>query len=149
MKDYNVFVNYIIISRFKDQDIKRISHKIFHFLRTKVVNVKVKYIRPKFHTLKEWMNHPNHIYIARKGIVFINKKRFPSKSSIWANPFKINKKTTRKDVLMKYEKYIKVNISNNPEKYNLETLRGKVLGCWCHPAECHGDVLLKLLGEKV
>jgi hypothetical protein len=22
-------------------------------------------------------------------------------------------------------------------------LRGKVLGCWCKPAECHGDVLAR------
>ena len=26
-------------------------------------------------------------------------------------------------------------------KLRLPELRGKVLGCWCHPEPCHGDVL--------
>lgn len=27
----------------------------------------------------------------------------------------------------------------------LEPLRGKVLGCWCKPLPCHGDVIVELL----
>ncbi|MGD9564460.1 MAG: DUF4326 domain-containing protein [Pyrinomonadaceae bacterium] len=27
----------------------------------------------------------------------------------------------------------------------MEELRGKVLGCWCSPKVCHGDVLARLL----
>lgn len=30
---------------------------------------------------------------------------------------------------------------------NLETLRGKSLGCFCHPSVCHGDIYRVLLGE--
>lgn len=30
---------------------------------------------------------------------------------------------------------------------NLETLRGKTLGCTCKPKNCHGDVYRVLLGE--
>jgi hypothetical protein len=26
-------------------------------------------------------------------------------------------------------------------------LRGKVLGCWCHPQRCHGDVLARIANE--
>jgi len=26
-------------------------------------------------------------------------------------------------------------------------LKGKVLGCWCHPKECHGDVLARIANE--
>ncbi len=26
-------------------------------------------------------------------------------------------------------------------------LRGKVLGCWCAPQRCHGDVLLEIANE--
>jgi hypothetical protein len=26
-------------------------------------------------------------------------------------------------------------------------VRGKVLGCWCHPAPCHGDVLCEAAAE--
>ena len=50
---------------------------------TNVVNVKVKYIRPvynKFSLEDDRMKNPNHEYIGRKGLVFINKQRFPNKS---------------------------------------------------------------------
>ena len=29
----------------------------------------------------------------------------------------------------------------------LGDLVGKVLGCWCHPAPCHGDVLIEAIAE--
>jgi len=28
-----------------------------------------------------------------------------------------------------------------------ETLRGKILGCWCKPLDCHGDILMKIANE--
>jgi len=31
---------------------------------------------------------------------------------------------------------------------DLQELEGKVLGCWCSPHECHGDVLVELLEEQ-
>lgn len=30
---------------------------------------------------------------------------------------------------------------------DIRELRGKTLGCWCKPKACHGNVLLKLVGE--
>lgn len=48
---------------------------------TIVVNVKVKYIRPKYHNLKMWMDDDN-VYIGRKGVVFVDGQRFPKDSSI-------------------------------------------------------------------
>lgn len=35
---------------------------------------------------------------------------------------------------------------------DLHELKGKVLGCWCKPKACHGDILAELadkLGDKV
>ena len=29
-----------------------------------------------------------------------------------------------------------------------EELKGKILGCWCHPLPCHGDVLVKIANEE-
>lgn len=29
-----------------------------------------------------------------------------------------------------------------------QELKGKVLGCWCKPLDCHGDVLLKIANEE-
>ena len=115
------------------------------------VNVKVKYIRPKFDNLKEWNEHDDNLYIGRRGIVFIKteegKERYPKQDSKWCNPFKIDKNNTREDVLEKYEGYILEKIRKEPEKYNLKELVGKNLGCWCHPERCHGDILIKLLNN--
>jgi len=58
---------------------------------TRVVNVKVAHIRPKYNNLAEWMADPNNVYIGRRGIVFIDKVRFPKENSAFANPFKIKK----------------------------------------------------------
>ena len=121
-----------------------------------VINCKVSYIRPNYNTIQEWMNHPNHEYIGRRGIVFINKERFPKQDSIWANPFKIGRDGTRDDVLCKYEKLLRDKVYTNDVnkadaattyKEDLLKLDGKILGCWCKPEPCHGDVLLKLIEE--
>jgi len=113
-----------------------------------VVNCKVKYIRPKYNNLKEWMNDENNIYIGRKGVVFIDNIRFPQKSSNFANPYKIVKDGTREEILLKYKDFI-VNKLNNDEDLVIEllSLKGKTLGCWCCPDLCHGDILLELINE--
>lgn len=115
-------------------------------MKTSVVNVKVAHIRPEYNDLKEWMNDENNVYIGRKGIVFINNERFPKEDSIWHNPFKIDTDTTREDVLKKYVKYIKEKLDGDPLLVNkLLELKGKKLGCWCHPKLCHGDILVKMI----
>jgi len=43
-----------------------------------------------------------------------------------------------------YEQYIR----SSPLINDIEELRGKVLGCWCKPSPCHGDILLKILDER-
>lgn len=63
----------------------------------------------------------------------------PSK---WGNPFSIGEDGNRGQVIEKYRKWIK----QQPELMaSLRELEGKVLGCWCSPKACHGDVLLSLL----
>lgn len=113
---------------------------------TEVVCVKVKDIRPKYENLKEWIEDDNNIYIARKGIVFINGERYPKKDSIWANPFK-TKDHQRDDVIKLYEEYICEKIEEDGNKYDLFSLKNKKLGCWCKPERCHGDILIKLMKE--
>jgi len=109
----------------------------------RVVCVKVKNIHPHYQNLKEWMDDPQNLYIGRRGIVFIDNIRFPKKDSKWANPFRIGKNGTREDVLKKYEIYVTSLISD--KKLYIEEIRGKTLGCWCHPEPCHGDILIKIL----
>ena len=111
-----------------------------------IVNVKVKFIRPKYKNLQEWMKDEKNVYIGRRGVVFIDKKRFPKNNSIFANPFKISKNLSRDDVIKKYEEYITNRLKNEPKlREELNKLKDKNLGCWCHPEKCHGDILLKLL----
>jgi hypothetical protein len=111
-----------------------------------IVNCKVKNIRPKYNNLKEWMNDKNNVYIARGGVMFIENKRFPSESSVFANPYKIGNDGTREEVIIKYRKYIIKKIEDNEElKNELLELKGKNLGCWCYPEMFHGNVLLELI----
>ena len=117
-------------------------------VETKVVNVKVSTIRPKYKDLKEWMNDPENIYIGRAGIVFIDGERFPKTASPFCNPFKLNKEGTREDVIQKFKTYIVEKINQDPNfKQQLYSLRGKTLGCWCKPEQCHGDVLVECIEQ--
>jgi len=62
--------------------------------------------------------------------------------SKWGNPFEIGKDGTREQVIDKYREYI----LNKPELLaDLHELDGKILGCWCKPSPCHGDVLVELV----
>jgi hypothetical protein len=110
-----------------------------------VVNVKVAHIRPQYKNLQDWMKCENNIYIGRRGIVFIDNARFPSENSPWCNPFKIIN-GNRDECLQKYEIYITAKI--NSSELCLDELRGKILGCWCKPEKCHGDILIKLLNSS-
>ena len=75
---------------------------------------------------------PYDVYIGR-----------PSK---WGNPFNIGSDGTREDVIVKYEQYIR----SKPELLaQLSELKDKTLGCWCSPQACHGDILIKLLKERI
>lgn len=123
-----------------------VNYKFLKNGKMSVVDCKVKFIRPRFKDLKEWIENPDNIYIGRGGIVFIDKQRFPKQSSEFANPFKIGKDGTRDEVLAKYEKYITEKLEkDNFFQQRLVRLKGKNLGCWCHPEPCHGDILLKLI----
>lgn len=111
-----------------------------------IVNCKVKYLRPKYQNLEEWMNDPNNVYIGRAGIVFINGKRFPQKPSPFHNPYKIGKNGTREQVIQNYRIYIEEKLEKSPYLMKkLIDMDGKNLGCWCYPESCHGDVLLELI----
>lgn len=62
----------------------------------------------------------------------------------WGNPFEIGRDGTREEVIAKYREWI----AQQPRLLAaLPELRGKVLGCWCAPKGCHGDVLAQLADE--
>ncbi|MEX0598146.1 MAG: DUF4326 domain-containing protein, partial [Candidatus Paceibacterota bacterium] len=62
----------------------------------------------------------------------------------WANTYSV-KKYRRDECLRLYKEYIKTR----PDLINnISELRGKILGCWCHPDKCHGDILAEILTES-
>ncbi len=64
----------------------------------------------------------------------------------WGNPFLIGKDGNRDEVVEKYAEWV----LTQPEllaKIESE-LSGKVLGCWCAPELCHGDILVELTNES-
>lgn len=71
--------------------------------------------------------------------------------SCWGNPFShkdntwaIFKTKTREEAIERFKEYL----LNTPELMNkLPELKGKVLGCWCSPLACHGDVLAELANK--
>lgn len=64
----------------------------------------------------------------------------PSK---WGNPFIIGRDGDRVEVIAKYREWIMAQSELLGAIWNGE-LRGMVLGCWCAPFACHGDVLVEL-----
>jgi len=67
------------------------------------------------------------------------------RGSKWGNPFKIGRDGNRKEVIDKYEKYIR----EKPELLkDLDELKNCRIGCFCFPLFCHGDILIKLIKEK-
>lgn len=66
----------------------------------------------------------------------------PSK---WGNPFKIGEDGDRDEVIKKYHMWI----IKQPELMSfLHELDNKVLGCFCRPKVCHGDVLVYLIENE-
>ena len=130
-----------------------------------VVNVKVAELRKHgVQTLKDWLLDPNHLYIGRS-MCYVEG----ATSSKWRNPYplsrlgeggalpnphpailrlersvKVRTKYSLEEALELYEKHVRENLWED-----LEELEGKVLGCWCAPQPCHGNVLQRLYSEKM
>ena len=115
--------------------------------QTTVVNVRKYYLNKMgFKDLEDWLRNPNHVYIGRDMTHYVKG----ATGSKWGNPFKA-KKDGREERVRQYKEFVKTNRevqSNGRTLYqSLGELRGKVLGCWCHPESCHGHALVELLNE--
>lgn len=72
---------------------------------------------------------------------------YVGRGSKWGNPYSHKEGTlaeevvdSRSEAVKKYEEYL---LSNDELMSSLSELKGKILGCWCKPKSCHGDILLK------
>lgn len=89
------------------------------------------------------LSDPDVVYIGRRS----NRARLAE--SVWGNPYIVgNKPGNREASIDLYEAYIRESMRVEPNRYDIETLRGKRLACWCSPLKCHGSILIKLLTER-
>uniref|UniRef100_A0A7S4NSD2 DUF4326 domain-containing protein n=1 Tax=Paramoeba aestuarina TaxID=180227 RepID=A0A7S4NSD2_9EUKA len=103
---------------------------------TKVVNVKVAFLRDRgYANFGEWAKEENHVYIGRDMSFYVPG----AKASKWKNPFPV-KKHGMKSCLDLFENHL---LSSPSLLSSVQELRGKELGCWCAPSQCHGDILRK------
>lgn len=63
------------------------------------------------------------------------------RGSPWGNPFVIGRDGDRDQVCDRFEREVLPHLDLGP-------LRGKDLVCYCKPARCHGDAILRALAAK-
>ena len=86
---------------------------------------------------QQWIRNKNNVYIGR------GTKDLPA--SKWGNPHKLRGTNNRPKVVQQYSEYF----SQNKELVNsVIQLKGKTLGCWCSPEQCHGEILHKAAGNQ-
>ncbi|MBL7184992.1 MAG: DUF4326 domain-containing protein [Phycisphaerae bacterium] len=68
------------------------------------------------------------------------------RGSKWGNRFVIGRDGSREEVITKYKERI---LRNDELLSCLGQLKDKVLGCYCKPLACHGDVLVELVDGRL
>ena len=82
-------------------------------------------------------------------IVHCKKEKYDvyiGRGSKWGNPYRIGVHGSREEVIRMYENYL---LGNTDLMNSLEDLKDKILGCYCTPLACHGDILIKLIEKYV
>ena len=64
----------------------------------------------------------------------------------WGNPFRIGPGCSRSESMRRFREWF----PTQPHLVEaLPELQGKVLGCWCKPEACHGDILAEFADEGI
>ena len=99
------------------------------------------------------------VFQMNKTTTLVNMKHddydiYIGRGSKWGCPYTIIKDrptlakeivNTKEEALSKYREYV---LASPELMASLDELDGKILGCFCKPEPCHGDVLLSLLSQK-
>ena len=82
----------------------------------------------------------------KKFDIYIGRYNPKFGKSKFANPCKITDTCTREEAIAYYRSWLthQINVGNITIA-DLRALHGKVLGCWCKPLPCHGDVLIEFV----
>ena len=77
------------------------------------------------------------VYIGRAG---------RGQDGYFGNPIRLNEGDSRGATIEKYRVYFYKRLENDAVfKSRIHSLKGKVLGCFCKPAQCHGDIIKEYL----
>jgi hypothetical protein len=86
----------------------------------------------------------------------VNRRKAPfdvyvGRPSVWGNPYGTDRKPPfrvdiREEAIEAYEKWLLAQ-PELVERAKRE-LKGKVLGCWCAPEPCHGEILARIANEE-
>lgn len=108
-----------------------------------MINIRRANLRSLGYTdLDEWLQDKRHVYIGR------NVQKYAPKTTrkdckLWANMFPLHEYSRGRSLRL-YERHVRKHLM----KF-LPRLDGKILGCWCAPRPCHGDILISLFKEKM
>jgi hypothetical protein len=63
--------------------------------------------------------------------------------SVFHNPFHVGKDGTREEVLLKFIEYWYATEQKSLRDLALYAINvdKEILGCWCKPLDCHGDII--------
>lgn len=79
------------------------------------------------------------VYIGRAG---------KNKDGYFGNPFPLKKGEVRGSTIEKYKEYFYRRLKEDNEfKNKILSLKGKILGCFCKPNSCHGDIIKEYLDK--
>lgn len=92
-------------------------------------------------------------------VVNLRKEKYThyiGRGSVFGNPFKITTVVSREKSIELYERYLRKSIAK-VEKGDIFTEKlpqmiyalpeNAILGCYCKPKACHGDVIIKIWKE--
>ncbi len=83
-------------------------------------------------------------------VVNLRKEKYTiyiGRGSIFGNPFIIGKDGNRQDVIIKYEKWVRKCLYLPIGKAISNLPKDAILGCYCAPKACHGDIIMKIWEE--
>jgi Domain of unknown function (DUF4326) len=64
--------------------------------------------------------------------------------SKWHNPWIIKNKNDKEERFRAIRWYKEEHLFNSGLLEQIHELKGKILGCWCKPLPCHGDILAEI-----
>ena len=69
--------------------------------------------------------------------------------TLFGNPYIVGKHGERGQCVEFFKEYFYARLASDAEfREAVDSLRGKVLGCYCKPQACHGDVIEEYLASE-